>query len=114
MSITQYNRRYIAGYLIAVFAAIAVFLIGAPEVLAAGAKGGSKISKAGDNASDLVSGIVTPLLIVAVGVMALAAIVARNAGLAVSAIGVGLLAGFFLIDPNAAQGAFEGVYKAVF
>lgn len=77
-------------------------------------KGGGQIGGTGEKASDLVSGIVTPLLIVAVGVMVLTAVVARNAGLAISAIGIGLLAGFFLIEPGTAEDAFTGIYKAIF
>ena len=65
MSLTTYNRRFAAAYVLAVALAtalaIAAALLVPSEVLAAGSKGGGSISKAGDNASDLISGIVGPL-----------------------------------------------------
>ena len=114
MSLTTYNRRFAALYVVAIAAAILAALLLPSEVLAAGSKGGGNISKAGDNASDLVTSIVGPLLIVAIGCVAVVAFMSRNMGMAVGAVACGLVAGLFVFEPSSAQDAFQGVYKAIF
>ena len=103
------NKERLVAFVVAL---VATAIIAPATALAQ--KGGGQVSKAGENASDLVSGWVTPLLIIAVGAMGLMALVTRNAGMVISAIAVGAVAGFFLIDPKTAQDSFEGIYKAIF
>lgn len=114
MSLTTYNRRFAALYVTAIALAIVAALTLPSEVLAAGAKGGGNIQQAGDNASDLVTTIVGPLLIVGIGCVAVVAYMTRNIGMAVGAVACGLVAGLFVFEPSSAQDAFQGVYKAVF
>jgi len=76
--------------------------------------GGGGVEQAGDNAADLISNLVGPLLIVLIGVVAIGAFVQRNVGLAISATLVGLIAGLFIFDPGTAESAFKDVYEAVF
>ncbi|MEJ7802173.1 MAG: hypothetical protein WKH68_02210 [Candidatus Limnocylindria bacterium] len=76
--------------------------------------GGGGVEQAGDNAADLISDLVGPLLLVLIGVVAIGAFIQRNAGLAISATVVGLVAGLFIFDPGSAESAFKDVYDAVF
>lgn len=76
--------------------------------------GGGGVESAGDNAADLISDLVGPLLIVLIGVVAIGAFIQRNVGLAVSATLVGLIAGLFIFDPGSAESAFKDVYEAIF
>ncbi len=76
--------------------------------------GGGAVERAGDNAADLISDLVGPLLIVLIGVVAIGAFIQRNVGLAVSATLVGLIAGLFIFDPGAAESTFKDVYEAIF
>lgn len=75
---------------------------------------GGGVERAGDNAADLISDLVGPVLIVLIGVVAVGAFVQRNVGLAVSATLVGLIAGLFIFDPGAAEATFKDVYEAIF
>lgn len=86
----------------------------APSAAHAQKGGGGGVEQAGDNAADLISDLVGPLLLVLIGVVAIGAFVQRNAGLAISATVVGLLAGLFIFDPGSAESAFKDVYEAVF
>jgi hypothetical protein len=108
------HRRFISLYLLGVILAIAAVLILPADVLAAGAKGSGSVKKAGDNAADLLSGLVGPLLIVGIGVVGVVAFVTRNVGLLIGAVACGLVAGLFVFAPDSAEDAFNGVYKAVF
>jgi len=76
--------------------------------------GGGGVEQAGDNAADLISNLVGPMLIVLIGVVAVGAFIQRNVGLAISATLVGLIAGLFIFEPNAAESAFKDVYEAIF
>ena len=78
-----------------------------------GVKSGGEVSRLGDNTANLVSGIVGPVLLVAIGAIAFIAMVRREAGLAIAAIGVGLLAGLFIYAPDTAQQTFQGIYQAL-
>jgi len=78
------------------------------------AKGGGSISRAGDNASDLISGIVGPVLIALVGVVAIVAMIQRQVSLAIGAGLCALFAGWFLFSPDSVETAFNGIYKAIF
>lgn len=78
------------------------------------AKGGGSISRAGDNASNLISGIVGPILIVLVGVVAIVAMIQRQVSLAIGAGLCALFAGWFLFSPASVETAFNGIYKAIF
>lgn len=98
----------------AAFTLVQVLL--APALAAAQRKGkaGSSIERAGENAADLLSGIVGPVLIVMIGVIAVSALVRREVGMAVSAAIVGLIGGLFVFAPDQAEAAFLGIYKAIF
>lgn len=114
MSTAQFNRRFAVVYLVVVGAVIAATLYLAPSAFGqAGGKGGS-VSKAGENASDLISGIVGPVLIVIVGVVAIVAMVQRQMSLAIGAGLCALFAGWFLFSPESVETTFNGVYKAIF
>lgn len=76
--------------------------------------GGGSVSQAGDNAADLISDIVGPVLIVLIGVVAIAAFMQRNTGLAITAAIVGLIAGLFIFAPSSAEDAYKDIYKAIF
>jgi hypothetical protein len=80
----------------------------------AAVKSGGRVSRLGDNTAHLVSGIVGPILLVAIGAIAFVAMVRREAGLAIAAIGVGMLAGLFIYAPDTAQQTFQGIYQALF
>ncbi|MEK6328351.1 MAG: hypothetical protein AABM66_12635 [Actinomycetota bacterium] len=76
--------------------------------------GGGSVSRAGDNAADLITDIVGPVLIVLIGVVAIGAFMQRNTGLAISAAIVGLIAGLFIFAPGSAEDAYRDIYKAIF
>jgi hypothetical protein len=75
--------------------------------------GGGSVSRAGDNAADLISGLVGPVLIVLIGVVGIGAFMQRNTGLAISAALVGLIAGLFIFAPQSAEDAFRDIYRAI-
>jgi dipeptide/tripeptide permease len=77
------------------------------------APGGGNVKKIGDNTADLASEILVPILIVVIGAIAIVGLVKREAGMVIAAVGMGLVAGFFLIGPKEVVDTFEGVYKAV-
>lgn len=79
-----------------------------------GGDSGSSATKAGDNLADLISGNLTQLLIVLVGVFGLAAFFSRSIGQAIMIVVGGMFAGLFIIEPDAAMGLFKGVYNGVF
>jgi hypothetical protein len=79
-----------------------------------GAGAGSSATKAGDNLADLISGNLTQLLIVLVGVFGMAAFFSRSIGQAIMIVVGGMFAGLFIIDPNNALDVFKGVYSSVF
>jgi hypothetical protein len=106
-------RVALAGLLVVV--AVSLQALVAPAVsLAQKKSGGGQVKKSGENAADLLSGIVGPVLIVLIGAIALTALVKREVGMAVSAAVVGLIAGLFVFSPDQAQSVFEGIYDAVF
>lgn len=78
------------------------------------AGGSGKVDKAGENAADLLSGIIGPVLLVLIGAISLTALVKREVGMAISAMMIGLVAGLFVFAPDSAENAFSGIYKAVF
>jgi hypothetical protein len=79
-----------------------------------GGGAGSSATKAGDNLADLISGNLTQLLIVLVGVFGMAAFFSRSIGQAIMIVIGGAFAGLFIIDPNNALDLFKGVYNTVF
>lgn len=79
-----------------------------------GGGAGSSATKAGDNLADLISGNLTQLLIVLVGVFGMAAFFSRSIGQAIMIVVGGMFAGLFIIDPNNALDVFKGVYNTVF
>ncbi len=98
-----------------VLASAAAVVALAPEIATAQkGGGGGGVEQAGDNAADLISSLVGPLLIVLIGVVAVGAFVQRNVGLAISATVVGLIAGLFIFDPGSAESAFKDIYQTVF
>ena len=76
--------------------------------------GGGNVSRAGENAADLITGLVGPVLIVLIGVVAIGAFMQRNTGLAISAAIVGLIAGLFIFAPGSAENAYRDIYRAIF
>ena len=76
--------------------------------------GGGSVSRAGDNAADLIREIVGPVLIVLIGVVGIGAFMQRNTGLAITAAIVGLIAGLFIFAPGSAEDAYRDVYRAIF
>jgi len=76
--------------------------------------GGGSVSRAGDNAADLITEIVGPVLIVLIGVVGIGAFMQRNTGLAISAALVGLIAGLFIFAPGSAEDVYRDIYKAIF
>jgi membrane associated rhomboid family serine protease len=89
-------------------------LLLAPARALAQKSGGDSVERAGDNAADLISTVVGPVLLVLIGVVAVGAFLQRNVGIAVSAAITGLIAGLFIFDPGAAESAFKGIYDAIF
>ena len=89
-------------------------LLLAPARALAQKSGGASVERAGDNAADLISTVVGPVLLVLIGVVAVGAFLQRNVGIAVSAAITGLIAGLFIFDPGAAESAFKSVYDAIF
>lgn len=76
--------------------------------------GGGDVSRAGDNAADLITDLVGPVLIVLIGVVGIGAFIQRNTGLAISAAMVGLIAGLFIFSPGSAEEAYRDIYRAIF
>ena len=74
---------------------------------------GGNVSRAGDNAADLITDLVGPVLIALIGVVAIGAFMQRNTGLAISAAIVGMIAGLFIFAPGTAEDAFRDVYRAI-
>lgn len=114
-------RRTAAITLSALLLGLATPTIGAGEPVSFGVEqahaqkaGGGNVSKAGDNAADLITDIVGPVLIVLIGVVAIAAFMQRNTGLAITAAIVGLIAGLFIFAPSSAEDAYKDIYKAIF
>lgn len=85
-----------------------------PEPAHAQKQGGGQVSKAGENAADLITDIVGPFLIVMIGVVAVGAFVQRNTGLAITAALVGLVAGLFIFAPDSAENAYRDIYRLIF
>lgn len=97
---------------LALVAGIALLGLGLEEALAQ--KSGGNVEQVGDNTADFLQTIIGPLLLVVVGVFAFLALLRREAGLAIFAMGVGLVSGFFIYDPDSAEAAFRGIYNALF
>lgn len=76
--------------------------------------GDGSVSRAGDNAADLIREIVGPVLIVLIGVVGIGAFMQRNTGLAMTAAIVGLIAGLFIFAPGSAEDAYRDIYRAIF
>lgn len=116
-------RRTLALVAIALMGAVGLSLaapiatVTGPEIAAAqkpGGSGGGSASKAGENAADLISSLVGPVLIVLVGVFALLAFSQRSIGMAVTAVIVGLFGGLFIIEPDSAETLFKDIYRSIF
>jgi hypothetical protein len=73
-----------------------------------------RAARTGDRGADLISSIAIPILIVVIGVIALVALAKREVGLAISAMLIGLIAGWFLMAPDSVEATFKSVYSAVF
>lgn len=110
----------------AAIAAIAVLIALGPGAVAEGPaglgveraeaqkSGGGDVSRAGENAADLITELVGPVLIVLIGVVAIGAFMQRNTGLAITAAIVGLIAGLFIFAPGSAENAYRDIYRAIF
>lgn len=97
---------------VALLAASALLGVGLETALAQ--KSGGSVEQVGDNTADFLQTIIGPLLLVVVGVFAFLALLRREAGLAIFAMGIGLVSGFFIYDPDSAEAAFRGIYNALF
>jgi membrane associated rhomboid family serine protease len=75
---------------------------------------GGNVSRAGQNAANLITDLVGPVLIVLIGVVSIGAFMQRNAGLAMTAAIVGLIAGLFIFAPGSAENAYRDIYRAIF
>jgi hypothetical protein len=76
--------------------------------------GGQAVRDVGGNVADLLSENLAPLLIVLVGVIGIAAFMARSIGQLVMIVIGGLFAGLFIIEPSGAESLFKGIYNAIF
>lgn len=74
---------------------------------------GAQAERVGENAADLASDILVPILIVAVGAIALVALMRREVGMAISVALIGLIAGWFLMAPDSVERVFKGVYERI-
>jgi hypothetical protein len=72
------------------------------------------VQSIGKNAANLGDKLVEWPLFLGAGVICVVAMIKREAGLAVGAFAVALVAGLFIIDPKAVEGLFKGVYRAIF
>lgn len=79
-----------------------------------GGSGGSRTENVGGNAAELLQGWIGPLLLIFIGILAFAALISRNVGMAVSVTIIGLIAGLFVFSPESAEDLFTGIYDAVF
>lgn len=71
------------------------------------------VRRTGDKAAGLISDILVPVLFALIGAFALVALQKREFGPALVVVLGGVLAGFFLIDPDGAKGLFEGIYRSL-
>lgn len=93
---------------------IASALLGVGLDAAGAQKAGGSVEDVGDNAAGFLQTIIGPLLLVVVGVFAFLALLRREAGMAIFAMAIGLVSGFFIYDPDSAEAAFRGIYNALF
>jgi hypothetical protein len=111
--ISRHNKTIVtAAAAFAVLVVTAVLGLGLDAALAQ--KAGGSVEEVGDNTAGFLQTIIGPLLLVVVGVFAFVALIRREAGMAIFAMGVGLVSGFFIYDPEAAEAAFRGIYNALF
>jgi len=97
-----------------VITATSILLAGLGSTDAAAQKpGGGSASQIGDNAAEWISDNLTELLVVLVGVAAIATIWARSIGQAVMIVIGGLIAGIFIIEPQRAVSLFESAYDII-
>lgn len=76
--------------------------------------GDGSASKVGERTADLFSSILVPVLFVVIGAFALVALAKREVGMAVSAVAIGLVAGFFLLAPEQVEATFRSIYSSIF
>jgi hypothetical protein len=82
---------------------------------AAAQKGGDgSASKVGERTAKLVESVLVPVMIVLIGAFALVALARREAGMAISVIGIGLIAGLFLLAPEQVESTFKSIYASIF
>ena len=72
------------------------------------------LKSSGDKGADLLSAIVGPLLIIGIGVLSLVALLQRNAGMALAAVAIGILAGLPIFAPGTVEGLMKDLYDSVF
>lgn len=76
--------------------------------------GSTSLKSSGDKGADLLSAIVGPLLIIGIGVLGLVALLQRNAGMALAAVAIGILAGLPIFAPGTVEGLMKDLYESVF
>lgn len=92
---------------------LSLALLVPPNSAIAQKPGGQSARQVGDGVADLLSDNLTELIIVLVGVCAIAAFATRSIGQAAMVVVVGLISGMFIIEPNAALNLFKGIYDAI-
>jgi hypothetical protein len=83
---------------------------------AAAQKGGGNgsASRVGERTARLLESVLVPVMIVLIGAFALVALARREVGMAVSVIGIGLIAGLFLLAPEQVESTFKSIYASIF
>jgi hypothetical protein len=83
---------------------------------AAAQKGGrdGSASRVGERTANLLESVLVPVMIVLIGAFALVALARREVGMAVSVIGIGLIAGLFLLAPEQVETTFKSIYTSIF
>lgn len=92
-------------------AALGTGIVGVEE--ASAQKSGGNVDRLGDNAADLFSDILGPIIIVMVAAVGLYAFMKREIGIAMTAAATALFLGLFVFAPETAQRLIEGFWKKV-
>jgi hypothetical protein len=81
----------------------------------AGGGGGASgnISRVGDRTGTLISGWAVPVMMALAGIFILGALARREVGAAVAVVLITIAASFFLLTPDAARSAIEGISRFI-
>jgi hypothetical protein len=78
-----------------------------------GGGGGGNISRVGDRTGTLISGWAVPVMMALAGIFILGALARREVGAAVAVVLITIAASFFLLTPDAARSAIEGISRFI-